>query len=170
MSWTAITFSSGDFPTNPKLTAMVDRDQAVKDAIEAHTHNGTDSSLLLDPSATIPGAVAYVWKEVTVASGSSGSVYLTSDGTSGGDDIFDGSTEPDVIVLRGDPSHATPSSGTWSAESMGHNPSILPAGNGTNREYYTRLTQSSGKWLLTVYNGSTAYAMTWLIIAIGKGV
>lgn len=170
MTWTTVSFSSGDFPTASKLTALVDRDQAVKDAVEAHVHNGTDSALLFDPTATIPGAEAYSWKQVGVGAGQSAGVYLTSDGTVGGIDIFDGSVAPNVIVLRGDPSHANPSQGTWSAESMGHNPTILPAGNGTDREYYSRLTQSSGKWLVTVYNGSVSYVDLYLVIAIGKGV
>ena len=174
MSWETVSWASEDKPTKTKLDKMLSRDEANKDDIETvHDHSGgTKGGMPADAVAGTRGVVVYFNKTIYVTGSNSGVVWLTSDGTSSGTNLFTDDMPPQVVVRAGKGlGHTTPESGSWSDAGMGHKYGTIPSGNGDGRDYYSNVDQDgSNKWFVEVFNESVTSADVYIVVALGEGV
>lgn len=128
------------------------REQIVDPSL-GHIHDGIGSALLVSAAGADRGAIVLWWEEKSISASSSATFYMTADRSSGGTSVFPSAAPPFPLVLRGD-------GDDFDLREMGH----VVAGT---RHYNFKLSYSSGRWQIQVWNYDASNAYTFRAMAAG---
>jgi len=149
---------------------------------ESHTHDGADALELDNATETWRGALRFLVRMglfggAGIAAGSANTIWLTDDGTSSGNNIFDGTGPPNsmpkVMVYVGiSGSGADPEDHVWGVDGIGHGRGVnvpnFPSGNAGDTDYVSNINFQAGKMYVQICNEAASAYNYYCVVAVGK--
>lgn len=156
-SWASLSFPTATICTKTKMDSLYLRDLYLKeqivDASLGHIHDGIGSAVLVSAADAARGAIVLWYEEKAISASSNAIFYLTADRSSGGMTVFPSTSPPFPLILRGDGNN-------FDLRKIGH----IVAGT---RNYNFKLSYSSGRWQIQVWNKDSSSAYTFRAMAAG---